>query len=1400
MAAIPPEQLAQITAAVAAALRQLDTQPATTATVINHNIPPFEQFHAKEEDFKLYKERFENYLRMKEVFENKEKAACLLLGSIGAVHYQTINALVAPKKPSELPYDDLMSLLEKHLSPERNMLVAQHYFLSTYQQGNQNISEYVTELKKNLIACNFLATCQCNKQVSTADQFLRAQFIRGLKDAWITEQLLQSNLSDFNDIVNKAIALEAARMDSQKFAKPSTSTSGSINATTTTNQIHSSRHRSRNRYNNQKEKKYTSSSRANPHQKYRNREPSRSRVNYRELGIDGKCLRCGRNNHTVKDCRVNQTSLKCNSCGKQGHVSSVCISTLSSSRNEQNTRNSTYNVDSFSINQVEDVYLSQAGDTRKYYTFINVEGKMIQFEVDSGAGFTLLPKDMFEKLQCNKKLEPCNLTFRTYTRQTFKPYGKVQVLVQYGKHHNPTLEELYVVPEGYDPLLGREWIRHLNIMLHEIDTPTVSKQTINNINLIESVREQFKTIFEQRIGCVPNVTIKLALRDNAKPMYIRERSIAYALRDEVNRELNMLESAGIISKSSSSDWGSPLVVVRKPQGGVRLCVDYKVAVNDSLINVNYPIKRIDEVLNSLRDSTYFCRLDLYKAYLHLRVDENSSIIQTISTHQGSYKVNRLSFGIKTAPAEFNRVIDQILQGCPKTISYFDDIIVHGTSLEECRYNLAQCLTRLQQNDLHLNETKCSFFQTEIEYLGYVIRANTITKSPGKVRAIMDLPKPENIAEVRRFLGMTTYYSRLLPNLSEMTAPLRKLLQRENQFVWTKDCDDAFENLKKEIGSDRVVVPYDPEQTVVLTTDASPFGIAAVLSHYVNNEERPIAFASRSLTRAEQNYSQLDREALAIVYGVSHFQQYLIGKRFTMVTDNQPLARILHPRATVSKTTSERLIRYASFLATFDYEVKFKKGSDNINADCLSRAPQKNNMGEMEMALDEEVYQVNCHQIFNISTELIGYDRIRCETRKDKELNNLIEQMKNERVQTDFLLDDDVLYKGHRIVIPKAVQSEILNELHSTHLGVTKMKQLARRYCYWVNIDKDIEQLVRACIDCKKSLHAPPKEKVHRWELPEENWDRIHIDYAGPFDHVYFLVCIDARSKWAEIEVLRDHPNSTNTIELLNHIFSRNGYPKEMVSDNASIFTSDEFKQYCKNNAIFQKFIAPGHPATNGLAERNVQTLKNRLKSMANEKLPLEMKVLKILFRYRATPLLNESSPAEQYLNRKFRIRLDSMFQYTPTPNRNQPVQPKRFYQVGENVVAEFYINNKRVWKPGTVQKCLGRLHYIIQLEDGRTLKRHINQLRKNTPQVTFYLPDEEEPQHQPPTEPTDYRAYTTRRQEQIAEPDLPRGPAIEPVQIPVNQPEPPRRSAREHRPPAYLHEYELNRIRGNKIK
>ncbi|GBM66735.1 Uncharacterized protein K02A2.6 [Araneus ventricosus] len=559
----------------------------------------------------------------------------ILLNSIGASNYNILAALIAPKVPNELPYDDLLKVLENHLAPKRSCLASQHCFLSTYQKQDSSISDYVADLRRDIAECEFTVACECNKNVSVADIFLRAQFIRGIKDSWIKEQILQSELTDFNEIVDKAIdALETSKIDCRELSKSNTTGLEDINKITKRNRESKNVKISlRNQNTNQKD---LSSN-------YR-RKTKKPFLDFEKLGINNLCLCCGNNSHLSRECRSNPNLLKCRECKSTGHVQNVCIKTLLNANRSNSPKLATNYAKTYQdigVNAIVDIYDNRtsesAADAMKYFISVKIENRYQKFEDDTGACYMLIPHNQFKRLGIKKQLEPTGIAFRSYTEDVFLPLGKVRVKVEHKGH--VSFPDLYIVADGFDPLLGRVWVRHLKINLNEIDQNTDNdiQNEISSIQNITDIGKHFPEVFEQKVGCAPNFTIKLKLRDGAEPSYTPKRNVPYALREKVDKELDSLEAAGIMSKSITSDWRSPLVVIPKGDGAVRLCVDYKAGVNDILMNVNYPIKKIDEVLNSLRDSKYFCKLDLFKAYLHLQTDEESSIIQTISTHREHIK-------------------------------------------------------------------------------------------------------------------------------------------------------------------------------------------------------------------------------------------------------------------------------------------------------------------------------------------------------------------------------------------------------------------------------------------------------------------------------------------------------------------------------------------------------------------------------------------------------------------------------------------------------------------------------------------------------------------------------------------------------------------------------------------
>ncbi|XP_056138804.1 uncharacterized protein K02A2.6-like [Lampris incognitus] len=527
---------------------------------------------------------------------------------------------------------------------------------------------------------------------------------------------------------------------------------------------------------------------------------------------------------------------------------------------------------------------------------------------------------------------------------------------------------------------------------------------------------------------------------------------------------------------------------------VRLCGDFKVTLNQALCVDQYPIPRIEDLFASLARGQRFSKLDLSNAYLQMEVVEESRKLLTISTQKGLFCYNRLPFGIASAPALFQKAMDQVLVGLPFTHCYLDDILVSGPDEETHLKALDDVLTRLEEYGLHVKKDKCMFFQESVEYLGHIIDAAGLHKSPEKECALMV--------------------------------------------------------------SQKVLTHYNPELPLRLACDASPYGVGAVPSHVMpDGVEKPIAYASRTLSKAEQNYAQIEREALGIVFGIRKFHQYLYGNKFTLLTDHRPLTSILSPN--------------------------------------------------------------------------------------------------------DLTIQQGCLMWGTRVVVPPKLRPRVLNELHTAHPGVVRMKSLARSYVWWPGIDSQIKLQAKSCHSCQRSQREPSLAPLHPWMWPSSPWERIHVDFAGSFEGHMYLVVVDAHSKWPEVQIM-DSTTASKTITVLRGLFSRHGLPHILISDNGPQFCSEEFATFLKANGVKHLRSAPYHPATNGLAERFVQTFKHALKSSRGAA-PVQQRLDTFLLTYRNTPHATTKEPPSMLFTRRMLrtrvvnkpyIKPNNMLQYVHTESNH----------------------------------------------------------------------------------------------------------------------------------------------------
>ena len=523
------------------------------------------------------------------------------------------------------------------------------------------------------------------------------------------------------------------------------------------------------------------------------------------------------------------------------------------------------------------------------------------------------------------------------------------------------------------------------------------------------------------------------------------------MRNLVEKELERLQTQGIIEPVKFSDWAAPIVPVLKKDGGIRICGDYKLTVNWAAKIDTYPLPRIDDLFAALAGGKAFSKLDLAHAYQQVPLEETARKYVTINTQKGLFQYTRFPFGVSSAPAIFQRIMENLLQGIPQVCVHLDDILATGKSTEEYLKNLEEVLSRLRNAGMQLKKSKCAFLLPQVEYLGHQISEKGLQSTTQKLRAIVEAPAPYNVSQLKSFLGMINYYSKFLPNL----APLYSLLQKKTIWSWGKAQQQTFEKAKQQLVSAQVLGHYDSTKDLLLACDASPYGVGAVLSHRMEDgSERPIAFASRSLSPAEKNYAQLDKEGLVIVFGVKKFHHYLLGRHFTIQSDHKPLQHLFCKLRSVPPMASARIQCWALTLAAYHYDINYKSGKTNANGDVLSRLPLPEQAGEVPVP--EELVLL----MEGLQNSPVKADQIKMWTSHDPTLLTVKKfvlqgwlDTEDPNIQpyyhrkTELSVQDGCLLWGSQVIIPPQGRKRVLEELHAAHPGISRIKSLARSYMW-----------------------------------------------------------------------------------------------------------------------------------------------------------------------------------------------------------------------------------------------------------------------------------------------------------------------------------------------------------------
>ncbi|XP_062713761.1 uncharacterized protein K02A2.6-like [Aedes albopictus] len=1184
----------------------------------------FEPFNAATSKFDRWLERLQVSFRIYHVPDADKRD--YLLHYMGGATYDVLCNKLKNEKPETKTFDELVALLKDHFSPVPLEILENFKFASRKQLEHESLSEYLMDLEKLAQTCNF---------EDHLDKAIRNQFVFGIRNRVIQSRLLEIRNLTLAKAKEIGFGMEMSHRG--------------------TDEMHGSRSKSEVQHiehgskKTRKKKSFQSSSQASSHH-----QPSKSD------GRKKQCFRCGDPDHFADKCRHKSTV--CNSCKKKGHLEKVCLSKAK----EKKGTDDAHHLEEPCV--IKDVFHLSAvqGLAGKFLLNLTINHRELTFEVDTGSPVSLI--NVRDKRQYFNDLDILPTTTRlvSYCDNDIGVLGKIMVNVV-ANGEELTLP-LHVAESSRHPLLGRDWLLAMNLDFNRVFRPGTHSVSYcggkdqSTASALNALLDKFSHIFDERVGKIEGVQASLTVRKDTKPVYVKARPVAFAVRDAVDKEIDQFVGDGIWERVDHSEWATPVVAVRKAGGRVRLCGDYKITLNPHLLIDDHPLPTVEELFATVAGGETFSKLDLSQAYLQLEVRPEDRDLLTLSTHRGLFRPTRLMYGVASAPAIFQRFMEEILQGIPGVTVFIDDIRVTGPDSKTHLLRLEEVLKRLEKYNLRVNRDKCDFFSDRIEYCGYMVDKAGIHKLRDKVDAIQNMPVPKNKEQVRSFVGLITYYGRFFPNLSTILYTLNNLLKDDVPFVWSKECEKSFLYVKKEMQSDRFLVHYDPSLPVVLATDASPYGIGAVLSHqYPDGTERPLQYASQTLTRTQQKYSQIDKEAYSIIFGVRKFHQYLYGRRFTLVTDNKPISQIFSESKGLPTMSAMRMQHYAAFLQAFDYRIRHRRSSDHFNADAMSRLPAPHTDPESEIE-EPDAVEVNAIQTLPLTVDELG-----SATLSDDSVRELVRALRTGKAvdgkfrfgvdQEQFGLQKDCLMRGSRVYVPPSLRVKVLRELHSTHFGISRIKSLARSYCWWEGIDKDIESLVKDCASCQAAKANPPKVSFHCWDTPSEPFQRVHADYAGPFMGFYYLILIDAYSKWPAVYVVKNMTTET-TIRFCREFFSTYGLPSVFVSDNGPQFTSADFANFLKMNGIVHKLSAPYHPATNGQAERFIQTMKSKLKSLNCNRSEVHGEICSILLSYRK--MIHPAtgySPAMLVFGRQIRSRLDLMIP-SKDPNRSE-VQSKR---------------------------------------------------------------------------------------------------------------------------------------------
>lgn len=796
----------------------------------------------------------------------------------------------------------------------------------------------------------------------------------------------------------------------------------------------------------------------------------------------------------------------------------------------------------------------------------------------------------------------------------------------------------------------------LSAAIEAIDLSTLTTQDQERVR---SLLHNFESVFSSHdgdLGCTDLMAHQIPLLDET-PVRQRYRRIPPSEYDSVKAHIQQLLENKVI-RESCSPFASPIVIVRKKDSTIRLCVDYRL-LNAKTRKDAFPLPRIEESLDVLSGARYFSTLDLASGYNQVPVAESDKMKTAFCTPFGLFEFNRMPFGLCNAPSTFQRLMERMFgsQNHQSLLLYLDDVIVFSATVDEHIQRLGAVLETLREQNLKAKLEKCCFLKTEVKYLGHVISQDGVATDPEKISVVANWQTPKTVTELRSFLGFASYYRRFVKGFATLAAPLHRLVaelggtktkrpsKRPLQEMWNEQCEKSFTELKSKLVNSPVLAYANFSNPFILEIDASHWGLGAVLSQQQQDGRvRPVAYASRGLKPTERNmsnYSSMKLEFLALKWAMAEkFREYLLGHKCVVYTDNNPLSHL----STAKLGALEQ--RWAAQLAAFDFTIKYRPGRTNGNADALSRQyqppeamasietllpgtplpilPPQTKLQPHQQVTQSAVSVLPSHSATDLSalqnndptiSVFLRFWHRRAGPNRQERMGLSVSVLEMLRQWKKLVVHDGVLYRQvvqpdggdaiRQLVLPQSLKGEVLHQLHNEHghQGMDRTLDLVRQRCYWPGMTKEIENYCQQCERCALAKAVYPKPKTIMGHILASRPNQIlamDFTYLEPSadGRENVLILTDVFSKYSQAFATRDQKATTVARILVHEWFYRFGVPARIHSDQGRNFEGAVIRQLCALYGVEKTRTTPFHPEGNGQCERFNRTLHDLLRTLS----------------------------------------------------------------------------------------------------------------------------------------------------------------------------------------------------------